>query len=282
MRFSEEVLNWSLQFHGNFVSNQMLMQKSISIHIALNRVDKRAYSGREGVMSICESDARSLLRIAHFEGYQSKVALFGMAATRKRIEYELSLAAQVLKAGDQLLITFSGHGTTVYDINGDESDGFDEGICSWDGVILDDDIRLMLSKFEAGVRILMIADCCYSGDMFKGDSELFCSESDSIFGSAYKGRESNHSRNSVYSQKIQASCLLLAAAREDEQGRAKRKQSAFIEALVSLWAEQSYKGSYCQFSYELNEMVSGQTISLNKDECNDLNFLHSRPFQIIK
>ena len=77
------------------------------------------------------------------------------------------------RSGDLVTITFSGHGTYVYDISttavpGDESDGFDEALCPYDVVatndpLIDDEIHAIFAARPAGVRLLLIADSCHSG-----------------------------------------------------------------------------------------------------------------------
>lgn len=69
------------------------------------------------------------------------------------------------KPGDKIAITYSGHGTSVYDTTliGDESDGKDEAICLYDGNLIDDDIRSILSKLNPEVSFTFISDSCFSG-----------------------------------------------------------------------------------------------------------------------
>lgn len=59
---------------------------------------------------------------------------------------------------------FSGHGTQVEDLNGDEADGLDEAICPLDfeseGVVTDDELHALLP--EQGTT-LVVLDCCHSG-----------------------------------------------------------------------------------------------------------------------
>lgn len=68
---------------------------------------------------------------------------------------------------------YSGHGTRVVDIDGDE-DGtpFDQAIVPVDyeraGLILDDDIALILSTFSPETRVVIHLDSCYSGGSERG------------------------------------------------------------------------------------------------------------------
>ena len=64
---------------------------------------------------------------------------------------------------------YSGHGTSIKDVNGDELDGYDEVIVPIDyksrGVISDDMIQLELSRLPNGFHGLLIFDSCNSGTM---------------------------------------------------------------------------------------------------------------------
>lgn len=71
-------------------------------------------------------------------------------------------------SGDLVVITYSGHGTYVPDLNGDEIDGLDEGLCPYDlqtggEALLDDEIHELFNARKAGVRLVLISDSCHSG-----------------------------------------------------------------------------------------------------------------------
>ena len=72
-------------------------------------------------------------------------------------------AAKTLQGGDLFFLTYSGHGGQVPDVNGDEADKKDETWCLYDGQLIDDELYFELSKFAAGVRILVLSDSCHSG-----------------------------------------------------------------------------------------------------------------------
>ena len=71
------------------------------------------------------------------------------------------------KKGDVLVFYYSGHGSQVADVSGDELDGKDETICPHDyataGMIKDDDFRSLLTGLPAGVNLDVILDSCHSG-----------------------------------------------------------------------------------------------------------------------
>jgi len=73
--------------------------------------------------------------------------------------------------GDRVYLYFSGHGLQVKDVSGDEEDGMDEAISTydikaddtdWTNVILDDDLEAVLEKLK-GRAVTLVIDACHSG-----------------------------------------------------------------------------------------------------------------------
>lgn len=82
--------------------------------------------------------------------------------TRKNIVK--CLRALVASAEPFLFFHYSGHGSHVKDLNGDEVDGQDECICPVSGGwIIDDHIRAILDKLKPTQTLFMIFDSCHSG-----------------------------------------------------------------------------------------------------------------------
>ncbi len=86
-------------------------------------------------------------------------------ATRSNVLAAIRRAARALKPGDLFVMTYSGHGGQVRDIDGDEADGQDETWCLFDGQLLDDELYFELSRFAADCRILVLSDSCHSGSV---------------------------------------------------------------------------------------------------------------------
>ena len=79
-------------------------------------------------------------------------------------------------SGDMVVITYSGHGTYVPDLNGDEVDGLDEGLCPYDlqtggQALLDDEIHELFDARKPGVRLVLISDSCHSGTVTRTAGE---------------------------------------------------------------------------------------------------------------
>lgn len=138
--------------------------QGLGLHIGLNSVSDAAYSGWSGPLAACEFDANDMAALAKSRGMKSTV-LLTKKATRANALAAMRAAAKALKSGDLFLLTYSGHGGQVPDVNGDEPDKKDETWCLFDGQLIDDELYFELSKFRAGVRILVLSDSCHSGSV---------------------------------------------------------------------------------------------------------------------
>ena len=136
--------------------------KGISLHIGLNAVNAADYGGWDGPLAACEFDANDMAAIAKAKGMKSTV-LLTKKGTRANVLAGMRGAAKALKAGDLFFLTYSGHGGQVPDVSGDEDDKQDETWCLFDGQLIDDELYFELSKFAAGVRVLVLSDSCHSG-----------------------------------------------------------------------------------------------------------------------
>jgi hypothetical protein len=88
-------------------------------------------------------------------------------ATKSNILKYISDKSKTLKTNDLFIFYFSGHGSQIQDVNGDEDDNMDETLVVYDKYIIDDELWDEWKKFSIGVRILMVSDACNSGTNFK-------------------------------------------------------------------------------------------------------------------
>jgi hypothetical protein len=137
-----------------------------ALAIGLNQVDPAHYAGWNGQLYGCEPDANDMAAIASSEGLTVETLLTARA-TRENVLGELSRLAETLQPGNLLVVSYSGHGGQVPDLNGDEDDGLDETWCLYDGELIDDELYGAWMKFRPGVRILVFSDSCHSGTVLK-------------------------------------------------------------------------------------------------------------------
>src|SRR5262245_32152205 len=143
------------------------MPKGYSLHLGLNSVDPGHYGSWDGTLNACENDANDMAAIAKASGYAKSTVLLSRKATSSAFITEMLKLAKMIKSGDLLLLTYSGHGGQIPDEVGDEDDKLDETWCLFDRQFIDDEIYRLLGAFAAGVRILVLSDSCHSGTVTK-------------------------------------------------------------------------------------------------------------------
>lgn len=79
---------------------------------------------------------------------------------------------------NDLTIFYTGHGCSLKDTTGEESDGYDEVMLFDNGYVKDDELCEYLIKYAHGQRIVLLTDCCHSGSIWDIQSGLQHSKSD--------------------------------------------------------------------------------------------------------
>jgi metacaspase-1 len=115
----------------------------------------------------CRADANDWAQALADRGFEV-MTLLDEQATRQAILGSIANLLNRSGPADIAFITYSGHGTQVPDRDGDELDRMDEAIVPVDydrsGMILDDDLFRLFSEADArGVRVIFVADSCFSG-----------------------------------------------------------------------------------------------------------------------
>ncbi|MFJ4452717.1 caspase family protein [Pseudomonas sp. NPDC089392] len=134
------------------------------------------YPGTENDLQGCVNDAHDWAQALDSRGFVVKT-LIDAAATKLAMVTNMAQTIAEAEEGGLVVFTYSGHGTWVPDLSGDEPDGRDEALCPWDigqaQALLDDEIEAIFNQRARGVRILLISDSCHSGSVTRGDnSEL--------------------------------------------------------------------------------------------------------------
>lgn len=134
----------------------MTDNKNIALLIAIND-----YKGTENDLKGCLNDQADMKDLL-FGKYQI-VTMKNEECTVLNVKNKIDEIVQSLNSGDKFIIHYSGHGTQVVDLNGDEKDGYDEALYLYDGALIDDEINILLSKLKEGVTCLVLLDSCFSG-----------------------------------------------------------------------------------------------------------------------
>lgn len=128
------------------------------------------YTGTSSALSGCITDARNVQVELLERGYSEENITFitddtEVKPTRKVILREF--LALILSGDRELYFHYSGHGSSVQDLDGDEEDGKDEALVPLDyttsGMIIDDEIRGILFCLNANQSMFCVLDCCHSG-----------------------------------------------------------------------------------------------------------------------
>lgn len=120
----------------------------------------------------CVNDAKewaNLLKTTY--GFTDVKIVLDRVATAKNVKDILLEMVKNSKDGDVLVFTYSGHGTNTPDRNGDELDRRDEAMCCYDKLLIDDELRAIISQKPAGVSLSIISDSCFSGTVTRAFME---------------------------------------------------------------------------------------------------------------
>lgn len=124
----------------------------------------------------------SMLRANRFSDIRT---LVNSKATKAAIVSQMKALASRSKVGDIVYVHFSGHGQLMTDVNGDESNGWDEAWIPYDAGfaygpkdrgekhLSDDEIGILLSGIRRSIgrkgQLVVVVDACHSGDSTRGD-----------------------------------------------------------------------------------------------------------------
>ncbi len=119
------------------------------------------------------SDGEKMYNILIKEGFKdSNIIRIGKNATDTITEAfimnALKKTAAKVKANDLFVFYYSGHGTSVKDEpNGDEADGKDEALVTYNSYLIDDKLNAVYKKNFSATRNIMIMDACHGGSLYE-------------------------------------------------------------------------------------------------------------------
>jgi uncharacterized caspase-like protein len=139
-----------------------------SLHVGINEFPGLPSSNLQG----CVNDAHDLANLlTHAYGFNQVKVMLNADASRRGILGGLAWLCDGAIDGDELVFSYSCHGTQIDDRDGDEPDRLDEAICpadlsyaNWDKtLIVDDELRKLFSALPVGANLTVIGDACHSG-----------------------------------------------------------------------------------------------------------------------
>ena len=244
--------------------------KALSLHIGLDAVDPAHYAGWSGPLCACEADARDMQALATSLGYAPSI-LLAQLASRSNVYRHVSAAAASLDAGDIFLLTFSGHGGQVPDVDDPEPGGMDETWCLFDGQLLDDELYRLFVQFQRGVRVVVLSDTCHSGTVTRARAlrgaavhaiyESFGAEDvrfrDLPHEVALRTYEQNRAfydqlqaktpGQDVSTRELRASVRLISGGQDNQLSAEGAFNGLFTGTLKRVWNGGKFKGNYAAF-----------------------------------
>lgn len=257
------------------------LAKAVSLHLGLNAVNPKHYDGWSGELVACEFDAKDMAAIARASGMKPTL-LLTKKATRAKVLAAIRSASKTLQSGDLLFVTYSGHGGQIPDVTGEEDDKLDETWCLYDGELIDDEVFLELSRFAAGVRVLVFSDSCHSGTVVRaripegivaGRSKMMppsiamrtYREHQAFYDKLQRdvakiagrtsvpgpdsalARVAASKRLTAIANNCKASVVLISGCQDNQTSMDGDHNGAFTEQLLQVWNHGAFKGNYAQF-----------------------------------
>jgi hypothetical protein len=159
---------------GNSSSSSVVVKKGLIVGIN--------YTGSSCELNGCINDTHNLTQFLVKNNYFAETELTTMddLTPDDRYPNKTNMMAQIqelVKFAKEhehervcLFFSYSGHGSQVRDLNGDEEDGQDEVLCpiDWEtnGFIVDDDLRKsLINHLGSHVTLVVLVDACHSGTM---------------------------------------------------------------------------------------------------------------------
>ncbi|PFB76795.1 caspase family protein [Bacillus thuringiensis] len=276
------------------------MPKGFSLHIGLNSVDPQHYAGWNGELVSCEEDAKDMEAIATSLHYEHTSKLLTTNATIDNVVKEIKNAASSLESGDIFFLTYSGHGAQIPDQGNEETDGFDETWCLYDGQFLDDELYSLWSLFKEDVRVVVLSDSCFSGTITRAryyDINDF-SNINPVHHIAYKfmppairNRTFEKNRdfyikkqsllNEINTSEIRCSVKLISGCQENQLSADGAYNGLFTETLLSVWRNGAFNGNFKQFHKKIVDLMPpDQTPNLLDIGKRSADFDKQKPFEI--
>lgn len=277
------------------------MAKGLALSIGLNAVDPGHYSGWSGPLTACEADAQDMTQIAKSRDF-TVTTLLTKDATLEAVQKKIREAASTLQTGDTFMLTYSGHGGQLPDLNAEETDHQDETWCLYNGELVDDQLYGLFATFKENVRVLVLSDSCHSGTIVKqayyhGTSDAHKSgmgEQPRYRCMPPEAALATYRRNKAFYDpilknrnigeridKVKASVLLISGCQDNQLSQDGAFNGLFTAQLLRVWNEGAFKGGYRKFHNQIvRRMPPDQTPNYFRIGNRDPSFDKARPFTL--
>lgn len=250
--------------------------------ITLDHVEPAFYTGWRGTLESVKDDRETMLKLLGEEAKYSVTDLTNAKATREAVAQALADEARDRVAGEEVVIYFSGHGTTLPDKNNDQLGVLRDGAwCLNDGMFVDDELTTALTKFPAGVRVVVISDSCHVGTILAASSPddketaraaVLNDPRKSKLAPVDIGQRVYDVQKDFYDRILtlpaidpktaKAALLVLSACKTDELARVNDDGSVFTKAIAQAWESeegpQTYEQLYQTVKTQVESAVEGQ------------------------
>lgn len=180
-----------------------------------------------------ENDAELIANTLSAQGF-SVVKICSKKATAKNVRKELTRLCGQSRTGNYIYIHFSCHGQPVEDVDGDESDGWDESVALYDAQmtyvkdtyegenhITDDElhtfIQMMRKAVGANGFVCVVIDACHAGNSSRGeDDDIYVRGTKKAFspsGKVYRPRINAQGNFYIKTESGQSPIVILEACR---------------------------------------------------------------------
>ncbi|HEX6747198.1 MAG TPA: caspase family protein [Longimicrobium sp.] len=244
--------------------------RGISLHVGVNVPDRELFHTMQTLKG-CRHDARALCRVAASQGFETRL-LLGKDATLPAVTAAIAAAAEEVGSDGIFLLTYSGHGSRLWDEDGDEGDGYDETWCLARGELVDDELYRLWGLFPPGARVVVVSDSCHSGTVIRrrksGPKRRRRAPSGTASrggkGAAHPVRRMGAGPRRPTARAaggVAASVVLLAAAMDTQTARDGAAHGAYTGALLAVWNGGAFRGSYLDFQGAIHQRLRAKRMT---------------------
>jgi len=122
----------------------------------------------------CTADGDNMQELARACGISDLKVMYDEVCTKENVTAAIAEVGARCASDDYFIFYYSGHGTNIEDLSGEEEDGQYEAFCfvddagqiSLNSCMIDDDFaQIVTDSVPEDARIVILTDCCHSGSI---------------------------------------------------------------------------------------------------------------------